>query len=48
MGVSNRKYDVIPALAKVAKSAAKEKVIRVIIATFRVSDTAQDLDATTW
>jgi len=31
-----RKYDVIPVLAKVAKNAVKEKVIRVVVATFRV------------
>lgn len=31
----NKKYDVIPVLAKVAKNAVKEKVIRVIVATFR-------------
>lgn len=32
-----RKYDIIPLLTDVAKAAVKEKVIRVIIATFRVS-----------
>lgn len=32
-----RKYDIIPLLIEVAQAAAKEKVIRVIIATFRVS-----------
>ncbi|KAF8310207.1 ATPase V1 complex subunit H [Clavulina sp. PMI_390] len=31
----NKKYDLIPVLAKVAKNANKEKVTRVIIATFR-------------
>ncbi|KAI9322897.1 armadillo-type protein [Dichotomocladium elegans] len=31
----NRKYDVIPTLIEVAKSAVKEKVIRVIVATFK-------------
>jgi len=32
----DRKYDVIPVLIETAKSAIKEKVIRVIVATFRV------------
>lgn len=32
-----RKYDIIPLLTDTAKAAVKEKVIRVIIATFRVS-----------
>ncbi|EIW85361.1 ATPase V1 complex subunit H [Coniophora puteana RWD-64-598 SS2] len=31
----NKKYDIIPLLIEVAQAAAKEKVIRVIIATFR-------------
>ena len=31
-----RKYDVIPVLVDVAQNAVKEKVIRVIVATFRV------------
>ena len=31
-----RKYDVIPLLVEVAQEAVKEKVIRVIVATFRV------------
>ncbi|KAF8337633.1 armadillo-type protein [Cantharellus anzutake] len=31
----NKKYDIIPAFIKIAKIAVKEKVIRVIIATFR-------------
>ncbi|KAI0340669.1 ATPase V1 complex subunit H [Trametopsis cervina] len=31
----NKKYDIIPLLTDVAKAAVKEKVIRVIIATFR-------------
>ncbi|KAJ2959036.1 hypothetical protein NQZ79_g5447 [Umbelopsis isabellina] len=31
----NRQYDVIPLLVDIAKSAIKEKVIRVVIATFR-------------
>ena len=31
-----RKYDVIPRLMDVAQSAVKEKVIRVVVATFRV------------
>ncbi|RUS20645.1 hypothetical protein BC938DRAFT_475525 [Jimgerdemannia flammicorona] len=31
----NRKYDIIPTLIEIAKAAIKEKVIRVIIATFR-------------
>lgn len=31
-----RKYDVIPLLVEIAKSAVKEKVIRVSIATLRV------------
>ena len=34
MGV--RKYDIIPTLLQVAQTAVKEKVIRVIVATFRV------------
>lgn len=33
----NRKCQVIPTLVEMAKAAVKEKVIRVIIATFRVS-----------
>lgn len=32
----NRKYDIIPLLTDVAQAAVKEKVIRVIVATFRV------------
>ena len=32
-----RKYDVIPVLIDVAQGAVKEKVIRVIVATFRVA-----------
>ena len=32
----HRKYDVIPVLVEVAQNAVKEKVIRVIVATFRV------------
>lgn len=31
-----RKYDIIPLLLDVAQGAVKEKVIRVIVATFRV------------
>jgi V-type H+-transporting ATPase subunit H len=31
------KYDIIPVLTDIAQSAVKEKVIRVVIATFRVS-----------
>jgi len=31
----NKKYDIIPLLIEVAQEAAKEKVIRVIVATFR-------------
>ncbi|KAF7725716.1 H(+)-transporting V1 sector ATPase subunit H [Apophysomyces ossiformis] len=31
----NRKYDVIPTLIEIAKSAVKEKVIRVVVATFK-------------
>jgi len=31
----NRKYDIIPLLVSVAQAAVKEKVIRIIIATFR-------------
>jgi len=34
--ICDRKYDVIPVLIETAKSAMKEKVIRVIVATFRV------------
>jgi len=33
---SLRKYDIIPILTDAAQSAVKEKVVRVIIATFRV------------
>jgi V-type H+-transporting ATPase subunit H len=32
-----RKYDIIPLLVNVAQAAVKEKVIRVIVATFRVA-----------
>ena len=32
----NKKFDIIPLLTTVAQTAVKEKVIRVIIATFRV------------
>ena len=32
----SRKYDIIPLLVDVAQAAVKEKVIRVIVATFRV------------
>ncbi|KAG1239780.1 hypothetical protein G6F68_018300 [Rhizopus microsporus] len=32
---TNRKYDIIPLLVEIAKSAVKEKVIRVSIATLR-------------
>lgn len=32
----NKKFDIIPLLTNVAQSAVKEKVIRVIVATFRV------------
>jgi V-type H+-transporting ATPase subunit H len=31
----NKKYDIIPSLLQVAQSAVKEKVIRVVVATFR-------------
>ncbi|KAL1928691.1 hypothetical protein VTP01DRAFT_2477 [Rhizomucor pusillus] len=31
----NRKYDVIPTLVEIAKTAVKEKVIRVVVATFK-------------
>ena len=31
-----RKFDIIPVLTDIAKAAVKEKVIRIIIATFRV------------
>ncbi|KAI8140720.1 armadillo-type protein [Fennellomyces sp. T-0311] len=31
----NRKYDVIPTLVEIAKSAVKEKIIRVVVATFK-------------
>lgn len=31
-----RRFDIIPTLVDVAQGAAKEKVIRVIVATFRV------------
>lgn len=34
--MSCRKYDIVPLLTDVAQNAAKEKVIRVIVATFRV------------
>jgi hypothetical protein len=33
----SRKYDLIPLLIDVAQGAVKEKVIRVIVATFRVA-----------
>jgi hypothetical protein len=33
-----RTYDVIPLLTEVAQGAVKEKVIRVVVATFRVFD----------
>lgn len=33
----DRQYDIIPLLIDIAKSALKEKVIRVVIASFRVS-----------
>ncbi len=33
----HRKYDIIPLLTDVAQAAVKEKVVRVIVATFRVS-----------
>ena len=42
--ISSRKYDIIPLLTDIAKAAVKEKVIRVIIATFRVS--GKDADET--
>lgn len=32
----SRKYDVIPTLVEIAKTAVKEKVIRVVVATFKV------------
>ena len=32
----NKKFDIIPLLTTVAQTAVKEKVIRVIVATFRV------------
>lgn len=32
----NQKYDVIPTLIEVAKQAVKEKIIRVVVATFKV------------
>lgn len=32
----NKKYDVIPTLIEVAKQAVKEKIIRVVVATFKV------------
>ena len=35
--VVTRKYDIIPLLIDVAQAAVKEKVIRVVVATFRVS-----------
>lgn len=34
---ANRKYDIIPLLIDVAQAAVKEKVIRVVVATFRVA-----------
>lgn len=33
----NKEFDVVPVLVGIAQGAGKEKVIRVIIATFRVS-----------
>jgi hypothetical protein len=38
----HRKYDIIPILTNVAQAAVKEKVIRVVVATFRVSDHVLD------
>ena len=32
-----RKFDIIPVLTDIAKAAVKEKVIRIVIATFRAS-----------
>ena len=40
---TTRKYDVIPLLISVAQTAVKEKVIRVVVATFRVSSPYQSL-----
>lgn len=34
---SLRQYDIIPSLMDVAQNAVKEKVIRVVVATFRVN-----------
>jgi hypothetical protein len=36
MIIKYRQYDIIPTLVEVAQNAVKEKVIRVIVATFRV------------
>lgn len=36
MVIKYRQYDIIPTLVEVAQNAIKEKVIRVIVATFRV------------
>jgi V-type H+-transporting ATPase subunit H len=33
----DKKYDIVALFTEIAKSAVKEKVIRVIVATFRVS-----------
>lgn len=33
----HRKFDIIPLLTDVAQAAVKEKVIRVVVATFRVA-----------
>ena len=35
--IRRRKYDIIALLTNIAKSAVKEKVLRVVVATFRVS-----------
>ena len=40
MIIKYRQYDIIPTLVEVAQNAVKEKVIRVIVATFRVGTTS--------
>jgi hypothetical protein len=44
---TTRKYDVIPLLISIAQAAVKEKVIRVIVATFRVEFLVSDITCIT-
>lgn len=41
-----RKYDIVPVLTSIAQSAVKEKVIRVIVSTFRVASFGEEFVAT--